>query len=105
MDQDFSELVEYLDKRFSKIDADVLDLKEDVDGLKTDVSGLKVDIADMKESKADKADIINLLGAIDAYAVKADAYFQEMVMMSHKMERHEKWIKQLADKLGVKLEY
>ena len=42
---------------------------------------------------------------IDAYAKKADAYFQEMVMLSHKVDRHEKWIKQLADKLGIKLEY
>jgi len=26
-------------------------------------------------------------------------------MLSHKVDRHEKWIKQLADKLGIKLEY
>ncbi len=47
----------------------------------------------------------DLQTAIDAYAKKADTYFQEMVMLSHKVERHEKWIKQLADKLGIKLEY
>ena len=107
MNQDFSELIEYLDQKFTTIDAklDVKADKADVDGLKIDISGLKVGIADLKESKADKADIVNLLGAIDVYAAKADAYFQEMVMMSHNMDRHEKWIKQLADKLGVKLEY
>jgi len=43
--------------------------------------------------------------SVDAYAKKADNYFQEMVALSHKVNRHEKWIKQLADKLGVKLEY
>jgi len=47
----------------------------------------------------------NLYSAIDAYAKKADTYFQEMVALSHKVNRHEKWIHQIADKLGVKLEY
>ena len=54
---------------------------------------------------ATKEDINKIYSAIDAYAKKADAYFQEMVMLSHKVDRHEKWIKQLAEKLGVKLEY
>jgi len=28
-----------------------------------------------------------------------------MVMLSHKVERHEKWLQQVAEKLGIKLEY
>lgn len=44
-----------------------------------------------------------ILNAIDAYANKADTYFQEMVMLSHKVDRHERWILQLAEKLGVTL--
>jgi len=28
-----------------------------------------------------------------------------MVALSHKVDRHEKWIMQIADKLGVRLEY
>jgi uncharacterized coiled-coil DUF342 family protein len=47
----------------------------------------------------------DLQTSVDAYAKKADTYFQEMVMLSHKVERHEKWIRQLAEKLGIKLEY
>ncbi|OGF82253.1 hypothetical protein A3B18_04050 [Candidatus Giovannonibacteria bacterium RIFCSPLOWO2_01_FULL_46_13] len=46
----------------------------------------------------------SLLTSIDSYATKADTYFQEMVMLSHKVDRHEKWLKQIADKLGLKLE-
>lgn len=42
---------------------------------------------------------------LDTYAKKADTYFQEMVVLTHKVDRHEKWIQQLAGKLGVKLEY
>ena len=33
---------------------------------------------------ATKSDINDLMNAIDAYANKADTYYQEMVMLSHK---------------------
>ena len=52
-----------------------------------------------------RTDFFKLQEAVDAYAKKADTYFQEMVMLAHKVERHEKWIKQIAEKLGIKLEY
>jgi uncharacterized coiled-coil DUF342 family protein len=42
---------------------------------------------------------------VDAYAKKADTYFQEMVMLSHKVDRHEKWFRQVAEKLDIKLDY
>ncbi len=78
MNQDFSELVKYLDEKFVRID---------------------------KRFDEMKGDFINLQTSVDAYAKKADTYFQEMVMLSHKVERHEKWFQQIADKLGIKLEY
>ena len=46
-----------------------------------------------------------MLTAVDTYAKKADTYFQEMLMLAHKVDRHEKWIQQIAEKLGVKLQY
>lgn len=45
-----------------------------------------------------------LQGAVDSYAKRADTYFQEMVMFSHQLNRHEKWIRQIAEKLQIKLE-
>ncbi len=84
MNQDFSELIEYLDEKFINIDEK---------------------LEDLRLNKADKSDVDNLLKAIDVYAKKADAYFQEMVMLAHKVDRHEKWIQQIAEKLGMKLEY
>jgi len=63
---------------------------------------------DLKEAVRDlstKKDVNDLLNAVDTYAKKADAYFQEMVMLAHKVDRHEKWIQQIAEKLRVKLEY
>jgi len=84
MEKDFSELVQYLDEKFANIDG-------------------KLD--NLQENKADKSDVNGLMTAIDAYAKKADAYFQEMVALSHKVDRHEKWFHQIAEKLGIKLEY
>ncbi len=52
-----------------------------------------------------RKDFSDLQTSVDSYANKADTYFKEMVMLTHKVDRHEKWIQQLADKLGIKLEY
>ena len=63
----------------------------------------RIELHETVENLATKEDINRLLNAIDAYAHKADTFFQEMVMLSHKVDRHEKWILQLAEKLGVTL--
>ncbi|MBI4993654.1 hypothetical protein HZC33_01710 [Candidatus Wolfebacteria bacterium] len=42
--------------------------------------------------------------SVDSYAKRADAYFQEMAMLSHQINRHDRWIRQIAEKMGVKLE-
>lgn len=52
-----------------------------------------------------KEEFSKLYTAIDGYAKKVDAFAQEMIMLAHKVDRHEKWIHQIAEKLGVKLEY
>lgn len=52
-----------------------------------------------------KADFNDLQTSVDAYLKKADNYFQEMLMLAHKVDRHEKWLLQIAEKLGMKLEY
>jgi uncharacterized coiled-coil DUF342 family protein len=78
MNGDFSELIEYLDKEFGEVKDDIKELKEN----------------------------FNLLqSSVDTYAAKADKFFQELVMLSNKVDRHEKWLLQIAEKLGLKLEY
>jgi len=89
MSQDYSELVQYLDDKFTKIDTKFVDVKQRLIGL--------------DEKKADKEDINNLMTAIDSYAQKADTYFQEMVMLAHKVDRLDRWIHQIAEKVGIKL--
>ncbi len=80
MKKDFSELIEYLDDKFTGIENQL-------------------------ETKAEKDDVGRLLTAVDAYAKKADTYFQEMVALSHKVDRHGKWFRQVAEKLDIKLDY
>ncbi len=43
--------------------------------------------------------------AVDNYAKRAYAYFQEMVMLSHQVDRHERWLEEIADKVGLKLKH
>jgi len=69
--------------------ASKVDLKEGLNKLREDI----------------RSDFSNLQKSVDAYAKRADDYFQEMVMLSHKVDRHERWLQVIADKIGIKLEY
>ena len=91
MDKDYSELIQFLGEKFDNIDDKFIGVDKKLDYL--------------MDNKADKSDVDTLKNAVDAYAKKADTYFQEMVMLSHKVDRHEKWFHLFAEKLGVKLEY
>lgn len=69
------------------------------------VFATKDEIREMISNLSTKEDFDILQTSVDAYAKKADTYFQEMLMLSNKVDRHEKWLHLLAEKLGVKLEY
>jgi len=70
-----------------------------------EVFATREEVATKQDLELLRQDFSNLQTAVDAYAKKADAYFQEMVMLAHKVDRHEKWIQQIAEKLGIKLEH
>lgn len=67
--------------------------KEDI---KSEINQLRTDI---------REDFSNLQSSVDTYAGKADGYFQEMLMLSKKVDRQEQWIKKIAKEVGVELEY
>ena len=77
---------------------------EDIQKL-IEVFATKEDLKNALQNLSTKDDFNNLMNAIDAYAKKADTFFEEMVALTHKVDRHEKWFHQIADKLGIKLEY
>lgn len=77
---------------------------EDIQKL-IEVFATREEMKEMVAILATKEEFSDLQSAVDAYAQKADAYFQEMLMLSQKLDRHEKWLHQVAEKLGIKLEY
>ena len=55
----------------------------------------KEDFKDLKSSFS------ALQTSVDAFAKRADTYYQEMAVLSHKVERMEQWIKAVSEKIGV----
>jgi len=81
MAQNNSELIQYLDEKFTRVD-------ERFDELRSEL----------------KHDINTLASAVDAYAHKADTYFQEMAALGAKVSRLEKNLEKIAQKVGIKLD-
>ncbi len=79
MSQDeFTKLFNYMEKRFDSIDQAL-------------------------ENKADKQDVQKLIDAIDAFAKRQEIDDEERLVMAHQLERLDKWVHELADKIGVSL--
>ncbi len=64
---------------------DVRDLKQDVDGLRESVQALVL--------------------SIDKLVKATEELRTEYLTITNQINRHEKWVHQIADKLGIKLEY
>ena len=115
MKEDFSELIEYLDVKFTKVDErfnkvderfEKTATKEDVLNLTSKVIELEVGFADLtgRITKLEES-VHALTSAIDKLAKAVDDLRVEYSSVSMKSDRHEKWILQLAEKLGLKLDY
>jgi len=104
----FSEVHEKIDKGFSMVDEKFAEVDKKFDGIDKKMGRGFADV-DMKfdevhkEIKELKESFSILQTAVDGYAKKADDYFQEMVVLSHKVDRIERWVLQLAEKVGVQL--
>lgn len=77
---------------------------EDIQKL-IEVFAIRDEVATKLDLEGLREDFSNLQTSIDAYAKKADTYFQEMLVLAHKVDRLEKWIHQLAERLDIKLQY
>ncbi len=63
----------------------------------------KQDFEGFKEEM--KKDFSDLQTVVEYFANKKDVKEQEDLMLSNKVNRQERWIKQVAEKLNIKLEY
>ncbi len=104
MDKDFSELVEYLDEKFQKTAT-----KEDVAILAEKF--LTIDEFDQfrievkEEFKELRVAIQSLTNAVDGLVKAVSDLKTEYWAINSQLTRHEKWIQQIAEKTGLKLEY
>ena len=140
MNEDYKELVEYLDEKFTGIDKKFggvdekfasidkrMATKQDLLGFTTkqDLLGMatKKDLLELSAKllpreefdlfknetnqnfKELKESVNNLTNSVDGLVNKKAGADQEDAMVTLKLNRHEKWFHQVANKLGIKLEY
>ena len=92
-DEDIKKLKEV---RATKEDLAKIATLEEFDGFKGEI---KQDLDGLRES------IQSLTVAVDKLAKAVADMHQEYVVITGKVDRHEKWFHQIAEKLGIKLEY
>jgi len=92
---------------------EVVATKDDVSGLKQDISKLgveivvtKSDVSDLKQDMSALKELVQgLIISVDRLVKAIDDLRTEYVAMTSQLNRHEKWLHQVAEKLGIKLEY
>ncbi|HYF04972.1 MAG TPA: hypothetical protein VEA59_02260 [Patescibacteria group bacterium] len=50
-------------------------------------------------------ELVEIKGAIADLAGQIKTYHEEMIVMRHQMDRYDRWFKQIAQKVGITLEY
>ena len=91
--------------RFDGTDGRLSKLEGGFSRLVGHVADMRTDIDYLKENMVYKKDFQSILDMIDFYSKKADTYFQEHLLLSGQVDRHDKWIHRLADDAGTKLDY
>ena len=113
MENDMRELIEYLDQKFqgtaSKKDLEVFATKKDLEEMASNfVTFEEFDQfrAEVKEEfAAIRASLNSLTNSVDQLVKVVSDLRIEYAAVSHQLTRHEQWIQQIADKVGVKLNY
>jgi soluble cytochrome b562 len=98
-DQDILKLKSVLatKENFQEIKDDTLEIKGDVSFLKRDSKELKSEMADLREL------VQGLIVSTDGIAKAIGNLSIEYSAISTQLSRHELWIKQIAEKVGLKL--
>ena len=104
MEKDYSELIDYLDEKFqntvTKQDLNLISSRlltlEEFDNFKKEFNQK---ISDLRES------INALTNSIDKLVKAVSDLKTEYTSITYKVDRHEKRLQQLAEKLNIKLEY
>ncbi len=97
-----------IDKRFNKVDEQHKELTEFVGGqfnkVWTEFDKMHVEFKNVHEEHTDlKSDFREFQTAMDEHAVQAKSNFLEITSSGSKLNRHDRWVNIIADKLGIKL--
>ncbi len=57
------------------------------------------------DNTSSKEDMNKLITTLDAYAKQSETYMQEMLAISNKVDRLERWINQIAEQTDIRLTY
>jgi len=57
------------------------------------------------DNTSSKQDMNKLITTLDAYAKQSETYMQEMLAISNKVDRLERWINQIAEQTDIRLTY
>lgn len=91
MDKNHKDLVNFIGEQFSKVHTEFDKVYSEFDKVHDEFGRVHGRI-DTLDHKCDglQSDFRQLQSAVHGYAHKADTYFQEMVALSNKVNRHEK---------------
>lgn len=73
--------------------------KQDIAVIKADIKDIKSDVSGLRES------VQSLILSVDKLVKVMEDSGQESASATLKIDRHEKWIQQIAEKIGVQLKY
>jgi uncharacterized coiled-coil DUF342 family protein len=92
-DEDIKKLSEVLatKKGIDRLSVEVVTNREEIQSLRQDVGGLREAIQ-------------SLITSVDKLAKAVDDLRTEYAAITNQVGRHEKWLHQIAEKLGIKLE-
>ena len=82
---------------FKEMRADILGMRGDVSSIKNDVKEIKSEMEDLKEL------IQGLIISSDSLVKSMGELKLEYAAISTQLSRHERWIKEIAEKVGLKL--
>ncbi len=91
------------DDRFDKVDAQLVAMNKQLDKITTIVINGFDRVDKELEKKANKKDINRLLNFMDKIAKQQEIDDDERLVMGHQLERLDRWVHEVADKIGYKL--
>jgi hypothetical protein len=92
-----------IEKRFDKIDMQLVDMNKQLDKIVTVVVKGFDRIDKTLEEKASNADMQRVLGLLDELAKRVEISDDERLVMGHQLERLDRWTHELAQKIGYEL--